>query len=419
MKIQIVSNKTTNYNCKYNITYSSLNKPKSLDSYDINIFSLQDSYIWQYRQYNEKMLVCTNDLKSIKQMIYNSRKAVNIIALPQNYTHSYNFSDNRYIYKIELKNEIDNLIRNLLSSIIPDCMNNMYNLIYENSVTKLNKSKFNSAFCFINYNNVLSKSEGGNKATTINYENLILTTLDISSPDVNLEDFIIGIGLDNEKIQFPQWLLNIQCFDDAEQQELIDISNEEIRLLNDKIENANNILEKNLKYKSILATNGDELVSVVFEILEKILDCNLSDFIDEKKEDFLIKKDNISFIGEIKGVTSNVKSEHVSQLDVHFQSYLDKLNESNITENVKAILIINPFRTKPLTEREAIHKIQIDLAIRNGSLIITTKTLLDVFEMFLANKIKAEKIISVFSNTIGLLDINSFVDKERIKDNDE
>ena len=96
-------------------------------------------------------------------------------------------------------------------------------------------------------------------------------------------------------------------------------------------------LKENLRYKSILYSNGDDLVRVVFEILENILDCDLSKFEDIKKEDFLIKKDNYTFIGEIKGVTSNVKNEHISQVDVHYQKYMDKLNEEKIQERVKEL----------------------------------------------------------------------------------
>ena len=95
-------------------------------------------------------------------------------------------------------------------------------------------------------------------------------------------------------------------------------------------------------------------------IEEKVLDCNLSGFIDEKNEDFLIQFQDVSFIGEIKGVTSNIKSENISQLDVHYQGYMDKLQEENRTETVKQILIMNPFRTKPLSERAEVHEKQIN-----------------------------------------------------------
>ena len=224
----------------------------------------------------------------------------------------------------------------------------------------------------------------------------------------NLKDFLIKLGIDNQNSILPQWLVDSNYFDDVTQQELIDTANKEIFELNKKIEQARVKIQENLKYKSILSTNGNELVAVVFEILEKVLSCDLSEFVDEGKQDFLIKKESVTFIGEIKGITSNVKSENVSQLDVHYQAYLEDLRDKNINENVKSLLIINPFRTKPIKDRDEVHEIQINLAKRNGSLIITTETLLKIFEKFINNDIDIEKIISTFSSETGLADIKSF-----------
>lgn len=419
MNIQFISNDNLNFNSSYNIEKSTLNAPKSLDSFDVNIFSLQCNEIWRYENIKPQRLNCSNDLESIKIMLDSCKKSINIIALPQNYFHYYDYSSysDKYLYKIEIKDEIGNLIRNILSSIVPSCMANSYGLIYENSETILNNSIFKSAFCFINNDRVMTKANGGGKATTIYFRNYILTTLDLKSPNTTIDDFIKGIGLDKQKSEIPQWLIAYICFDDKQQQELIDESNREIDELKAKIDRANSKLEENLKYKSILSTNGDELVEVVFEILEKTLSCDLSDFVDEGKQDFLIKKDCVTFIGEIKGITSNVKSENVSQLDVHYQSYLDDLQENGLTENVKQLLIINPFRTKPISERDEVHEIQINLAKRNGSLIITTETLLKIFEQFQNGKITSDKIISIFSTKTGLLSIDAFYEESEKVDN--
>ncbi len=116
----------------------------------------------------------------------------------------------------------------------------------------------------------------------------------------------------------------------------------------------------------------------------------------------MIKKDDITFIGEIKGINSNVKNENVSQLEVHSQCYFDKLNEEGKTESVKALLIINPFRTKPISERDPVHETQIKLAERYGSLIITTEQILKIFEKFLFGDLKSEQIIERFKKEIGL-----------------
>ena len=410
MKIQFVSLKKENIMGEYDYTCSTLKTPNSLDSFDINIFSLQDADLWRTREDSITCLDSTNDFVSINKMILNSNRSINIIALPQNYYHKYNryYSDNKYYSYYELKDKLDNLQKNILSKIIPSHLVGGYSLFYENSETELSNKMYRSAFCFINTQGEITRSNGGNKTTTIRNENLILTTLDLHSPQTTMDDFIDGIGLGDKKVDFPKWLQELNCFDDEEQNNLIDETKNEINELNKKIEQANLKLQENLKYKSILFTNGDELVSVVFKILEKILSCDLSSFVDEGKQDFLIKKDGITFIGEIKGITSNIRSENVSQLDVHYQSYLEELDDNGISENVKPLLIINPFRTKSLIEREEVNDKQINLAKRNGCLIITTETLLKIFEKFLNGEVSTEKIVALLSNEIGLANIQSF-----------
>ena len=149
-------------------------------------------------------------------------------------------------------------------------------------------------------------------------------------------------------------------------------------------------------------------MAVVFDILEKMLAYDLSGFQDEKREDFLIKLPECTFIGEIKGVTSNVKNEHISQIDLHHSSYIDALEEQDIHETVKQILIINPFRTKPLGERDPVHTAQIDLAIRNNCLIIETSTLLRIFEKFCRGEVTTQKCKNVFASNSGLLRLEEF-----------
>lgn len=415
MKIQIVSYDGVAVKSIYNITNSTFQKPKALDMFDVNIFSLQNDCIWRHKENKQKQIDSTNDFVSIREMICASQKSINIIALPQNYSHRWYFYSGGYHQSCLLKDEVDNLHINLLRAIIPERFIKSFDLIYENSVTKINDCTFESAFCFMNQSNMITKTEGSDKATTIVFGNLILTTLDLQLESAVLDDFIKGIGLDDKKIEFPQWLVDYKSFDDVQQQELIDNCNREISDLNLKIEQANIKIKENLKYKSILSTNGDELYSVVLEILEKLLVYDFSSFIDEKKEDFLCKLNSVTFIGEIKGVTSNVKNEHISQADVHRQRYFDKLCDEGITENLKSLLIINPFRTKPISERYPVHDTQISLAKRNDCLIITTETLLKIFEKFQEGKISNEKVIAVLIRKIGLLTMDAFYeDKTKV-----
>ena len=134
-----------------------------------------------------------------------------------------------------------------------------------------------------------------------------------------------------------------------------------------------------------------------------MLGCDLSEFHDKKKEDFNFKIGEKIFIGEIKGVTPNVKKANVSQLDVHVQEFLDE-NET-ADENVVALLIINHQRNKPLENREVVMEEQIKLAERNGSLIVETITLLKLFEQYLSNEKTREECIDILEDNKGLLSI--------------
>ena len=146
-------------------------------------------------------------------------------------------------------------------------------------------------------------------------------------------------------------------------------------------------------------------MDVIFEMLEYIFDISLADFNDKQKEDFLFIKDGMTFIGEIIGVTSNVKYEHISQLEVHYSKYLDELQEKNKTEQIKKILIMNYERTKDIMIRDDINKMQIDLAKKNETLIIDTKSLLTIYEKILQGKLKKSNVINYLKNNSGLIEL--------------
>lgn len=193
---------------------------------------------------------------------------------------------------------------------------------------------------------------------------------------------------------------------------LIDKTKNEIKELKQIIEHAHLKIQENFKYKSILSTNGNELVTVVFEMFEKMLKCDLSSFVDEKKEDFVIKKEEVTFVGEIKGINSNVGYNNVSQAERHKAEYLDILEKEKRNENVKALLVINPLRKTPIVERETINQAQINYAKNNEVLIITTEIFLHLYEKFVLGEISYDTIIKVFSEKIGLLCMEDFISSD-------
>ena len=157
------------------------------------------------------------------------------------------------------------------------------------------------------------------------------------------------------KIQFnnsdsaPKWFDEIKLYDDQHHLDMIKKYENEITQLENKIDNSKKILDKNNVYKSILYTQGTVLVKVVFEMLETMLNCDLSDFCDVYHEDVFIEFDDWALIGEIKGVKSNVKNSHLSQLDNHADEKIETNNYNHLT--LKQILIINTFREQNPYER--------------------------------------------------------------------
>lgn len=407
MKIQIICNNKNIKSNDYEITYSPFGAPQTFDSFDVNIIDLQDESVWRNEGSSAQELNCSNDFKSLHTLIESAKKSKCIILFPHNFImryHKLSLPNPRYEYSYLLKDRL-NWLSDILDTLLP--RNNhaifKYNLVYELSKTKCGGGEFNSAFCFdAGANIAITKAEGSGKATTIKFtEKSILTTLILANK--SLKDFLEAIGIKDDKRDYPDWLKELDRFDDVAQREKIEESNRKVDELKCVIAQSNAKLDKNLWYKSMLTENDKALVEVVFDVLQRMLGCDLSEFVDEFNEDFLIRLESVTFVGEIKGVTSNVKNEHISQLDVHYQTYCDKLIEEGKEERVKALLIINPQRNKPISERGEINERQIELAERNKSLIILTEDLLTIFEKFTAGELSGEKILNAFETRTGLL----------------
>lgn len=394
-----------------NVTINKLHDAQSLDEFSINIFDLRDENIWRYDENSICNINCINDFKSLRTMILKSKKTKNIILYPQNnlfmYDKEYSFSTKRkeFSKKYELKDMINEMNEQILNYL----HNSFFglNVFYENTKTQINDYEVLASFNFGNVtsSNVLTKSLISEKITTIKCNDVIISTLDIISYD-QLISFLKQINLIEKKEKVPDWIKNEKMFDDQEQLDLIEEKNKVIEEARKDINKAKEILNRNEKYKSILYTSGNELVDVVFEILQKMLGCDLSEFNDMKREDFNFKMDDNIFIGEIKGITSNVKSANVTQLEVHVQNYLDDYPEEK--DNIISLLIIDHQRNRALFEREEVHETQIRLAERNGSLIVETITLLKMFEKYLNGVLSREKCIEILKNNKGLLSFDMF-----------
>lgn len=273
-------------------------------------------------------------------------------------------------------------------------------IFYENTKTQITSREIKAAFYFHVNDGVLLKSIKSNKATTIERGKVILTTLGLKDYD-DVMAFLSVINLLSKKETIPEWVKTIKMFDDNDQSSIIEANRLTIQKAEENIGKAQEVLDKNDEYKSILYTQGDELVEVVFEIIEQMFGCDLSNFEDKYDEDFSFQAGGFTFIGEIKGVTPNVKNDNISQIDRHCQNYVEDHEEED--GKIKGLLIINHQRNKPLQEREPVHERQVSLAKRYEVLIIETPVLLKLFEKYRLGELSREKWLETVKCATGLL----------------
>lgn len=411
--IQIITSDVDKYknysNKKYKI--SNLTEIQALDDFEICIIDLNSEILWRNVRDDIDSINSIKDLKTIKTAMMNSQKTTILIVFPQNrffkfnYAYSSDISGKKYNRECRLKDIQDAFMGIINNNLI--LLNNCY-ISFEKSISNIDNQDINADFYFsdIKYSGYIPIvfSKKSNKITTIMKDKRIITTLDILRDEVILGSFIEKYCIDNEKEKnIPEWIKDVKILNDEQLEEERKNNLSEIQSLTEKNEKIDEELDQNLEYKSILYSTGNELVKVVLKMLDEILENDSSTFVDEKKEDFLIKKDDVTFIGEIKGVNTSVNNGNVSQLDNHVQNYIDLLDKKGVEENVKGLLIINHQRTKPLEERQEVHEHQIKLATRNCALIIESQTLLNIYESYRLKKITGEEIKNIFKNEIGLL----------------
>lgn len=409
--IQIITYDTDKYEQYSDVKFkiSKLGEIQALDDFEICIIDLCNKDIWRNDGSQPTNINCYRDLLTIKEAIISSSISKIVIVLPQNEDFYYDkdYRNSRWLLSksIQLKDNKSNLVKIIDSNLVSL---EKVKLSFEKTKTFIDTKCIDADFNFNDYQEdkfeALTFSNASNKITTIKKDKIFMTTLKILDDKDNLKIFIDNYCKEKqEKEEIPDWVRNIKFYNDEQLKKDKNDNLEKIQNLKEENIKLEEQLDKNLEYKSILYTTGDELVQVVMSILDELLDYDSSQFVDEKREDFLIKKEDITFIGEIKGVSSAVANKNVSQLDVHVQSYLDKLQEESTEEKVKGLLIINHQRNKPLEERQEVHEHQKNLATRNGSLIIETQTLLKIFERYKQGKLTKEKCKKMFIDNEGLL----------------
>ena len=405
MKIQYISLNQKQYD---RFTCSTFSSYQTIDSFDCNVVDLSEPEVWKSRYHFASSIDCEEELAQLCSIIYNSKKNNIIFLLPDNIEFRYSSSiySSDYSRSIRLKENLANF-KNILTRC--NVINKDVGIGFEdNSTTLINSLKVKSSFYFAEDYDLLNpvlKADYSEKQTAVSYlyAKIFFTFSHLKDEDTLLA-FLSSIGIESDAGDIPSWLNSYCAFNDAELKEEINSFKKQIHSLSDKVQLNEKELKKNLYYKEMLVCNGDDLVERVYKTLEEILNVDLSHFVDKKEADFIFEKNGVVFVGEIKGISTNVKNENVSQVDVHESLYIDSLEENGQPiPNIKKLLIINHQRNKAIFDREPVNSRQKSLAIKNNVLIVETVTMITILEKYRKNELTQEAIVEMLKNSSGLL----------------
>ena len=398
MKIQLICSDPNKSSFGEIINQTSfLDKAHVLDDYDVNIIDLKAPSIWRNKKSNYQTIDQIKDFKTLNNLLNNAKTSTSIVLLPSDLEFLYTWDGRSYSQGIKIKDMLAEFHNILLQLYLV-----MENVVFGVTTTKFGSSLVNSDFYFspLESTQAITKTDSG-IVTTIKTDRVLFTTLQICNNE-ELELFLQICGLsDKEEVNIPDWFGTIEMFDDNEQKKLINESKKIIDIEKEKIYLAEKQLQINNKRKSILYTQGNELAETVLSILDEIFCEKISDFVDEKKEDFRFEYNDKIVIGEIKGLSHCVKMQNISQVDNHVLRFMDDNPENQ--KPFLPILIINHQREKKPKDREPIHENQIRIAIKREVRIIETCTLLNIYEGFLQNKISKDDLWNCLIKKTGLI----------------
>ncbi|MBO5143124.1 MAG: hypothetical protein J6C46_09120 [Clostridia bacterium] len=396
-----------------NCVVSSFGSPKSFAQFDVNIIDLSFSDLWLYKGYDMSNIDKINDLKHYKKMIETAGNSKVIVLFPQNIIYHYYYDYNGYHKTEKLKN-----LLMLVEKIVKENIHVYhFKLNFEETVTIVDTKKIEASFYFDETNckieTAVTRSDKSDKVTSIKVENnLYYTTINLIDSPEELICFLSKnklMKLDDTEI--PDWFEKINFFDDAEIKENIQKIEIQIEELEKSKSKELERIQANNEIKSILYETDKGLQNKVIKILKEMLECEKDDFVDEMEEDFRVKKEEVTFIVETKGLSKNVKGTDVNKAFDHVLIYEEKLQEEEKQENVKGIFIVAIQREKNPIEREELADRQVIIAKRNNILIVRVEELLKLFEAYRKNEIATNEIIEQFKNKNGEYKYNKLCNK--------
>lgn len=185
------------------IVTSTLNNPRSLDEFKITVIDLNGADIWTGDSEHTNSLYCEKDLENLSIMIKEASKTEIVLLYPQNCIFSYKPRSINGRIEHQSYEELKNILGSVEDVISEIFDVRGYELLYENTNTKIGQVKVPANFYFSKTDCGLTKSESSNKITTVQCEVGVLTTLSINTYK-SLIDFLCQVKLIQDKEEVPE-----------------------------------------------------------------------------------------------------------------------------------------------------------------------------------------------------------------------
>lgn len=203
-----------------------------------------------------------------------------------------------------------------------------------------------------------------------------------------------------EFADLPSWSENYKTSFEINIQNKIEEIKAEIEEKNTQLEINKSTLSQYKNTKRLFTSSGNELEQIV---KQSFLDIGFEELLTgDKREDLILKYNELVFIFEIKGISKSASEKHSAQLEKWAATYL-----STFETKAKPVLVVNAFKETPLKERTelAFPAQMISYAEARGHCLISTVQLFNMYHIFKEGKLSADEIANKINSTIGELNI--------------
>lgn len=394
------------------VSYRTFSEVEALDAYNLTVVDLQDSHLWQCNYDTTISIDEQNDLNSVASAIEHSSDCKVLILLPQNYTFRYDWSwQGGNDYDFDKSKPLKDIISLVTESVLGRLSSFPISLTYGKSKTMINGKCYTSDFSF-NTNNMMFQNvifeSMANTITGIQLnDRLFATTLKVST-GADLMMLVSALNIFSPEVaELPKWLDEVSYLNETSlRKELSDIESK-LNSLEARKSEIENTLYANKQDKAVLCTKDKDLEEKAVAILAKLLEVPNA-FIDVKEEDFRFTTASCIIAFEVKGCVKGLQGRHITKTLHHAQIIQDELEEAD-ERKVKGVLIVATEIEKPLNEREPFPSRQLDLARINNIGIVSTESLLRLYEAYQEKRLDKEVLVQLFSTISGEITIDGAI----------